>query len=374
MVDNAGISMADEATEEEAPQDESAEPEEIPRVLGGATIDDNLSLIGSLVAALALVWLIYVRLLPLAGILGFVVSWYVAFVLFYAAVTAIRHGMPQVVNRVMAALVHGAAIVVGGTLAYVVISTVWGGKDALVHLNFFTQDMNHTGSLDPLSSGGLIHAVVGTLIEIAIAVVFVLPLGVLTAVYLNEVGGRMAQLIRTIVEAMTALPDILAGLFIYVLLLLILGFQFCGFAAAVALSVTMLPITARAAEVVLRVVPNGLREASLALGASQWQTVRRVVLPTARAGLATSLILGVARGIGETAPVLLTAGFGSYLNVNPFVGPMTSLPLYAYTLSKSPATTDVARGFGAATVLLVLVVLLFVFARILAARGPGERR
>jgi phosphate transport system permease protein len=373
MVDNVAVAVAEKAAEADE-QEEPTEPEEPRRELGGTTLDDNLALVGSLVAALALDWLVYVRLLPLAGILGFVVCWYVGFLLLYTAVTAVRHGVPKIIDRVMAALVHGAAIVVGGTLVFVVLSTLWGGKDALLHLNFYTQDMNHTGSLDPLTSGGMIHAVVGTLIEIGISIVFVLPLGVLTAVYLNEVGGRAAQLIRTIVEAMTALPDILAGLFIYVLLLVILRFQFSGFAAAVALSVTMLPITARAAEVVLRVVPNGLREASLALGASQWQTVRRVVLPTARAGLATALILGVARGIGETAPVLLTAGFGSYLNANPFSGPMTSLPLYAYTLSKLPDAADVSRGFGAATVLLVLVVLLFVFARVLAARGPGERR
>ncbi|WP_236795934.1 phosphate ABC transporter permease PstA [Amycolatopsis sp. GM8] len=344
------------------------------RNLRTSTLDDYLSVIGALIGSLCLVWLCYNRLLPFSGPLGFAVCWFVAFLALYAVVTSLRHGRPQLADRMMAVVMHAAAIIVVATLAYVVVSTLWGGRDALSHLNFFTEDLRNTGSLDPLSSGGVLHALVGTLVEIAISIVIVLPLGVLTAVYLNEVGGRAAQIVRTVVEAMTALPDILAGLFIYVLLLLVLGFQFSGFAAAVALSVTMLPITARAAEVVLRVVPNGLREASLALGASQWQTVWRVVLPTARAGLATALILGVARGIGETAPVLLTAGYGTYLNANPFSGPMASLPLFAYTLSKSPSEMDVARGYGGASVLLVLVVLLFVVARVLAGRGREGRR
>jgi phosphate transport system permease protein len=343
------------------------------RELHSVTLDDRLALFGSLVGALALVWLLYSRLLPFSGTLGFIVSWFVVFLALYAVVTALRHGRPQVVDRLMAVMVNAGAIVVGATLAMVVVSTLWQGRAALLHRNFYTQDLSFAGPLDPLTVGGMLHALVGTLIEMAIAVVFVLPLGVLTAVYLNEVGGRAAQLVRTVVEAMTALPDIVAGLFIYVLLLLILGFQFCGFAAAVALAVTMLPITARAAEVVLRVVPGGLREASLALGASQWQTIWRVVLPTARAGLTTALILGVARGIGETAPVLLTAGYATYTNVNPFNGPMTSLPLFAYTLSRAPQEIQIQRGFAGASVLLVLVVLLFVLARVVAARGGTSR-
>lgn len=349
-------------------------PPERRRDLRTTTLDDYLSLLGTLIAALCLTWLCYTRLLPFSGTLGFIVCWFGVFLALYAGITALRHPRTQLANRLMGVLMHSAALVVGGVLVYVVVSTIWGGREALSYLNFFTEDLRSTGSLDPLSGGGMVHALVGTLVEIAISIVIVLPLGLLTAVYLNEVGGRAAQVIRTVVEAMTALPDILAGLFIYVLLLLVLGFQFCGFAAAVALSVTMLPITARAAEVVLRVVPNGLREASLALGASQWQTVWRVVLPTARAGLSTALILGVARGIGETAPVLLTAGYGTYVNANPFSGPMTSLPLFAYTLSKSPADTDVSRGFAGAAVLLVLVVLLFVVARVLAGRGTGRNR
>ena len=144
-----------------------------------------------------------------------------------------------------------------------------------------------------------------------------MPLGIGTAVYMAEVGGRFSQLVRTVVEAMTALPEILAGLFIYVVLIVDFGLSEVGLAASVAMSVTMLPIIARAGEVALRVVPGGLREASCALGATHWQTVRRVVLPTARAGLATGVILGIARGVGETAIVLITSGASTFLNFNP---------------------------------------------------------
>jgi phosphate transport system permease protein len=351
----------------------SAATPEQRRELRGRTLDDRLSLIGAALAALALVWVVYWQLLPLSGMFGFVVCWYAAFLLIYALVSRQRHARPVVRDRLMAAVVHGGAIVVGGTLLLVVVSTLWQGRGALAHLNFFTSDLSHAGPLDPLSVGGVLHAVVGTLIEVAITIVITLPLGVLTAVYLNEVGGGFARVVRTVVEAMTALPDVLAGLFVYIVLLVTLGLPTSGFAAAVALSITMLPITARAAEVVLRVVPGGLREASLALGASQWRTVWRVVLPTARPGLATALILGVARGIGETAPVLLTAGYTTYMTYNPFNGSMTSLPLLAFRLSQSSQHTQVQRAFGAASVLLVLVVLLFVIAR-LAARHRGGTR
>jgi hypothetical protein len=146
---------------------------------------------------------------------------------------------------------------------------------------------------------------------------------------------------------MTALPDILAGLFVYAVLIITLGWDRSGLAAAIALTVTMLPIIARSAEVVLRVVPGGLREASLALGASQWQTVRRVVLPTAKAGLATSLILGIARIAGETAPLLIVSGL-VVPQRHPGTDPMNSLPLFIYDAVRRPRPDDpgprLARG------------------------------
>ncbi len=134
----------------------------------------------------------------------------------------------------------------------------------------------------------------------------------------------------------------------------------------------MLPIIARASDVVLRVVPSGLREASLALGASRWRTVWNVVLPTARPGLATALILGVARGVGETSPVLLTSGAATFFVANPVGGVMNSLPLFVYNAVRSGEPQYIERGFGAAFVLLALVLTLFVVARRLARRSPGR--
>ena len=200
-----------------------------------------------------------------------------------------------------------------------------------------------------------------------------MPLGIGTAVYMTEVGGRGSQLVHTVVESMTALPEILAGLFVYVVLIVGFGLPKSGLAASVAMAVTMIPIIARAGEVALRVVPNGLREASAALGANHWNTVRKVVLPSARAGLATATILAVARGIGETAVVLITSGASSFLTFNPTGEPMNSLPLYIYTAYTTHEPVAIARGFGAASVLLAMVLALFVVTRLLV-RDKGGRR
>jgi phosphate transport system permease protein len=146
-----------------------------------------------------------------------------------------------------------------------------------------------------------------------------------------------------------------------------------GLAAAIAIAVTMTPIIARSAEVSLRIVPGGLREAGLALGSSQWKTVWRIVLPTARPGLATALILAIARGIGESAPLLIVSGASSFLNQDPVNNPMNSLPLYIYAGARSGQNLLIQRAFGAAVVLLTVVLLLFVVLRILA-RNRGARR
>jgi phosphate transport system permease protein len=188
---------------------------------------------------------------------------------------------------------------------------------------------------------------------------------------MNEVPGRYARFIRTIVDSMTAMPDILAGLFIYATLILAFGVRQCGLDAGIALGITALPIICRASDVVLRLMPGGLTEASYALGAGQWRTVRLVTLPTVRSGLATAVILGAARAIGETAPVLLTAGATDYLNFNPVHEPMAALPLFAFLEVQEPSKFSQARAFGAATILLVLVVALFVIARKIGGRGAG---
>jgi phosphate transport system permease protein len=344
-----------------------------PRPLSVHTAEDRLSLYGSMIGSLALVWLLYTQILPFHGALGFVVCWYVTYLLMFASVTALAHPAPIVVERLWSAIVTGAAAFIGLALASTVIYTAWKGWGAFHHLTFLTHSQAGTSPTAPLNEGGVLHAIVGSLIELGIATLVSLPLGIGTAVFMVEVGGKFARIVRTVVEAMTALPDILAGLFIYTTLIVGLGFQRSGFCAAMALSVMMLPIIARSADVALRVVPGGLREAGYALGASQWQTVWRVVLPTCRAGLATAVILGMARAVGETAPVLITSGASTFFNKNPFNNPMNSLPLYIVTAARSGEPRFIERGFGAGIVLLAIVLILFATARFISRPKVARR-
>jgi len=332
---------------------------------------DVIRLFGSAFASIGFTAWLFFYALPLQGQIGFVLVAYVIFLLLFGILTAFDENGQTVRDRIVAVFVNSLAFLLLLALFSVVFYTVGRGLGPLGHLNFFTQDMSNAGPLDALTRGGVIHAVLGTLIMITIALAISIPLGLLTAVFLSEFPGRYARFVRTVVEAMTALPSIVAGLFIYATIIVFLGFNRSGFAASLAITVMMLPIIIRSADVVLRLVPGNLKEAARALGASTWRTVWTVTLPTARSGLTTAIILGTARGIGETSPVLLTAGATTFLNVNPFSGPMTSLPLTTFTFVKSPENNMIARGFGTAAVLMMLVLLLFALARGIGGRGPG---
>jgi phosphate transport system permease protein len=343
-----------------------------PLRLAAVTLEDMLTLLGAAVGAVALDWLLYERVLPFTGVLGFWVAWYVLFLLFYTAMAAFQWDRLAVRDKVIQ-----IGLTTGGLLATAIVVdqvgyTLARGATAVRHLSFFTQTMALTSSLSPLAIGGIAHAAVGTLEQIALATVMAVPLGILAAVYLAEVGGRMARPVRILVDAMTALPDIIAGLFVLAFIIFTLGVPKSGFAAALALAVTMLPIVTRASETVLRIVPGTLREASYALGGSQWRTVLRVVLPTARSGLSTAVVLAMARGIGETAPVLLVAGYARGMNANPFANWQTSLPLYIFNEVGQPDPNDVIRGFGGGFVLIILVLILFTIARRIGGNTPGE--
>jgi phosphate transport system permease protein len=344
-----------------------------PRQIGARTFDEKMSVVGAFVAAFATDWILYEHVLPFSGIVGFFVCWYVFFIGFYAGVTALANPRPVVIDRIASAVVHGAALLVGLALLTTIVYVFLKGFPAYRHMNFFTRDMTAVGPQAPLNRGGIKHALVGSVIIVSIAVAISLPLGLITAVFMNEVPGRLTNIVRTVVEAMTALPDLVAGLFIYAVLLVGLGFQRTGLAVALALSITMLPIIARSSEVALRVVPGGLREASLALGATHLRTVWRVVLPTARSGLGTALILGIARGIGETAPVLIVSVPTSFFNANPFSGAMESLPLFTYVAVRSGEPLYETRAYAAASVLLFVVLMFFVIVRLLSRSNTARR-
>ena len=343
------------------------------RQLSTTTAEQRFELAGCWIAAAALSWLVCARLMPWDGTVVFVLVTFVVGVTLIAVITSLDAGRPEVSDRLVSTVVHSAALLVGVALASTIIFVLVQGFGGMVHVNTWVDDMSGVGPRDPLDRGGIAHAIVGSLIEIGIAVAVTIPLGIGTAIYMTEIGGRFGTIVRTIVEAMTALPSIVAGLFIYTTLIVGLGMPRSGLAAAMALSVMMLPIIARASDVVLRVVPGNLREASLALGASRWRTVWHIVLPTARPGLATAVILGVARGIGETSPVLLTSGTAAFMVTDPTDGVMNSLPLFIFSTVRSGEPLYIDRAYAAAAILLLLVLILFVSARLLARPRKGSR-
>jgi len=333
---------------------------------------DRFDVLGSAAAGLALSSLLFGWLTPMTGVIGWLVLSFLGFLGIYAVMSSLRADRLAVRERIVTALFYSAGVILLGALTFVLFFTLIRGSAALSNGNFFVETMAKAGPLDPLTLGGIAHAIVGTLIQIGIALLITIPLGVMTAVFLNEVGGPFARFVRTVSDAMTALPSIVAGLFVYAAVVTLITHERSGFAASVAISVMMLPIIIRASDVVLRLVPNNLREASYALGSSRWSTVWNVVLPTSRSGLVTAVILGTARGIGETSPVLLTSGVTAQMNLNPFSGPMISLPLQVFDFVKSPEPHMIARGFGAAATLVLLVLTLFIVARLIGGRGPGQ--
>jgi len=334
---------------------------------------DVLVMVGSAVSALCLTWVVYYRLTPLEGALGYWACAYLAFLVIYWLVIRDRQGSLAAKDRLAAVAVSTTAALLLTGLLLILGYTLYRGYHAL-RPSFFTQDQQRVGALSKSTAGGGEHAIIGTLEQVALAVAISVPLGVITAVFLNEIGGRLARPVRIIVDSMSSIPSILAGLFIYAIWVLKpLHEGQSGLAAALALSVLMLPTVARTCEVVLRLVPGGLREASLALGSSEWRAAWRVVLPTAKAGLFTAVILGIARAVGETAPVLLTAGGSFRVQPNPLAGRQDSLPLFVYRYIGFAQKSEVDRAWTGALVLIGLVLVLFIIARILGSRGPGRQ-
>lgn len=233
---------------------------------------------------------------------------------------------------------------------------------------FFTHSMRNVVG----QGGGALHAIVGTLEITGFAALISVPIGLLTAIYIVEYGrGRLARGITFFVDVMTGIPSIVAGLFAYSLFLVILGpGSQSGLAGSIALSVLMIPVVVRSSEEMLRLVPNELREASLALGVPRWRTITKVVLPTSMAGITTGVMLAISRVIGETAPLLIVAGFTQSMNYNMFDGPMMTLPVFVYNSFMSQgvdAQAYVDRAWAGALALIVIVIVLNLGARIIGA-------
>jgi phosphate transport system permease protein len=274
-------------------------------------------------------------------------------------------------DRLVTAVVVVAFLVALAPLVSVLLYTAREGAHRF-DAEFFSHSLRNIGPRD--AGGGAYHALVGTLEQVAVTALISVPLGLLVAIYIVEYGrGRLAGAIRFFVDVMTGIPSIVAGLFVLSFWILGLGRGFSGFAASLALTVLMLPVIVRSSEEMLKLVPDSLREASLALGVPRWKTILRIVLPTALPGIVTGIMLAVARVTGETAPVLLTAFGTASINNDPFHGPQSSLPLFVFQQAGDPQTTAVDRAWTAALTLILVVLLLNLFARLLTSRNRLSR-
>jgi phosphate transport system permease protein len=269
-------------------------------------------------------------------------------------------------DKAFTVLTWGAFLLALVPLVSVVALVVKKGS-ARFDVAFLTHSMRGVGARD--ATGGAYHAILGTLEQVGIASLIAIPIGLLAAVYVVEHGrGPLVPAVRFVTDVMTGVPSIVAGLFVFTFWVLALGQGFSGFAAALALAILMLPTVVRTTEVVLGLVPDSLREASLALGVPRWKTVLRVVLPTAMSGITTGIVLAIARVTGETAPLLLTALNFDSINPNPFTGQQAGLPSFVFAQAGQPQQAALDRAWAGALTLLLLVLLLNLVARLVARR------
>ncbi|MCE1173691.1 MAG: phosphate ABC transporter permease PstA [Propionibacteriales bacterium] len=294
---------------------------------------------------------------------------YLTFLVAVEIAARIVEGARQAADRRATNLIVGAFVLALLPLGSVTWEAVSKGA-ARFDVTFFTYSMRNVVG----AGGGAVHAIVGTLLVTGMATLISVPIGLLTAVYLSEYGAknRLAKAITFFVDVMTGVPSIVAGLFAYALMTLIIGpNNGFGFAGSIALSVLMIPVVVRSSEELLRLVPNELREASYALGVPKWLTITRVVIPTAISGIVSGVILAVARVIGETAPLLVAAGFTASLNNNLFANPMMTLPVFVYDAYAHPGV-DVQvyldRAWAGALTLIAIVMLLNLIGRLVARR------
>ncbi|MGW9078381.1 phosphate ABC transporter permease PstA [Streptomyces kronopolitis] len=295
------------------------------------------------------------------------------FVLGTFALAAGVEGTRQAKDRLATSLVWLSFLVAVVPLASLLWETVARGTKVLDGY-FLSHSMGTTP--DALPGGGIYHAIIGTLEQVGLATLIAAPLGLLTAIYLVEYGrGALARAVTFFVDVMTGIPSIVAGLFILSVWILILGFGPSGFAGAMALAILMMPVVVRSTEEMLKLVPNELREASLALGVPKWRTILKVVLPTSIGGITTGVMLAIARITGETAPVLLLVWGAKTINNNPFQDAQQSLPLYVFQQWQQGSEASYDRAWAAALVLIAFVMILNLLARGIARwKAPGGGR
>lgn len=269
----------------------------------------------------------------------------------------------RIMNKVMESLGTLAALLAVAVLVIVVVSVARRGAPSL-SWHFLTSPPNLFGG----PGGGISSAIIGTAIIVGLATLIALPVGVLTAIYLTEFAPkRLATPIQVVVDVLAGLPTIVVGVFVYGLL--VIGHTQSGYAGAVALSIVMLPLIARAAQEVLLLVPTTLREASLALGVSRWRTVVGVILPTAIGGIVTGTVLAVARAAGETAPLLFTTSIFANSVTTDISHAMPNIPVLIFIYSEQPDTALHQDAWAAAFVLIGFVLVASLGARVVLNRS-----
>jgi phosphate transport system permease protein len=340
------------------------------RGIKGASLS-RLAVAAVVLAAVAATVLLF-AVTGFQGRADFLVTAAVLVVAFVGATSWQVEGRRRAKDRIATCLALVALLLtllpLGWVLGYVVKK---GAHD--FSLSFLTHAAGDTGPLE--AGGGISHAIIGTVEQVLIASVISVPLGLLVAIYITEYGkNRLGTAVRFLIDVMTGIPSIVAGLFVLAFWIIALGFGFSGFAAAMALAILELPIVVRTSEEMIRLVPDALREASYALGVPRWRTILRIVLPTAATGITTGVMLAIARVIGETAPILLVLGNSNFTNGNPFSGAQAALPLYIFLNVQSPSNFNVQRAWSAALTLILIVVVLYVAARLLTRRNALARR
>ena len=312
-----------------------------------------------------------VELTPMKGKLALFAMFFLVYMVLTASLKGIQRGNAAAKDALVNSLVAIGAIVTVIPIASILFTVIQKGLPG-IKLSIFTHDMSLATPTDPLTNGGLLHAITGTLSLVSLALVMSVPIGILTALYLTEIKGRFVGPIRFLVQAMSGVPSIVAGLFILSAILYPITKSYSGFMGALALTILMIPTIARTSEEVLNLIPNDLREAGVALGGTQWRTVAMIVLPAAKSGLITAVILGVARIAGETAPILLLTGGGDKVNPNAFNGPMGSLPYYIWKSFNAGSPEAITRAWAGLLVLVGLVLILFTSARYLGSRKGAK--
>ena len=310
---------------------------------------------------------VVVAVTPMKGKLAYFGLFFIFYMILTAGLQWFTRGSAAAKDAFVNSLVAIGAVVTVIPIASIIVTVVVKGSKGL-HMGLLTHDMSMSAPTDPIVSGGLLHAITGTLTLVLLALIMSVPIGILTALYLTEIRGSLTRPIQFLVQAMSGVPSIVAGLFILSAVLYPITKGYSGFMGALALTILMIPTIARTSQEVLKLIPNDLREAGVALGGTQWRTVAMIVLPAARSGLITAIILGIARIAGETAPILLLTGGGDRVNPNAFDGSIGSLPYYVWKSFNAGSPEAITRAWAGLLVLMVLVLILFTLARLLGTR------